>query len=54
MCSKCHMHFTNHPVEWGHWVDEHIPDYPELYKLSQSTNKVDWEATLERLKREVS
>lgn len=42
--AKCHMFFTDHPVEWANFVLQEIgqSEYERLYALSQSTAKVDW------------
>ena len=42
LCAKCHMHFTDHPVEFAEFVLANTDQYPAMFLLSQQTGKVDW------------
>lgn len=50
-CPKCHMRWTDHPVEFASFVLERIgqTEYQRLYLLSQQTGKVDWLAVASEL-----
>lgn len=50
-CAKCHMFWTDHPVEFAKWVMAHVgPEaYQRLFSLIQKPQKVDWQAEAERL-----
>jgi 5-methylcytosine-specific restriction endonuclease McrA len=52
LCSKCHMRFTEWPLEFAAFVEEKIgaERYAELRTLAQSTAKVDWYDELDRLR----
>lgn len=50
MDTKCHMYFTDHPVEFAEFVLHHCPDYHALWKLSIQTGKVDWTVVAADLK----
>jgi hypothetical protein len=51
LCAACHHWFTLHPVEWGRWVDAHIPDYDEVMRDSIATGgqRFDWDNQFELL-----
>lgn len=52
MCAGCHMHFTHWPLEFADFVEQTIglPAYEALVRKSQSREKVNWAAVVERLK----
>lgn len=49
--AKCHMHFTEWPLEFADFVEEKIglPAYEALVVKSMQRTKVDWPAEVERL-----
>ncbi len=51
LCAGCHMHFTEWPLSFATFVEQHIgiTQYQKLQLLSQETTKVDWAAEVERL-----
>ncbi len=50
-CARCHMHWTEWPLEFAVFVEEHIglAHYQKLQLLAQETTKVDWDAEVARL-----
>lgn len=52
LCSRCHMRFTEWPLEFAEFVTDRIGQdgYDALRALSQQTDKVDWYAELDRLR----
>lgn len=50
LCARCHMHFTDHPVEFAEFVLDQIgAKYALIYRRSQQTGKVNWNETAARL-----
>ena len=52
LCSRCHMRFTEWPLEFAVFVTEKIgaEKYEALVRDAQGTGKVDWVAELDALK----
>lgn len=52
LCSKCHMRFTEWPLEFAEFVVARIGEqaYADLRAVAYSTEKVDWFTELDRLK----
>jgi len=52
LCSKCHMRFTEWPLEFAEFVVERIGQdvYDDLQAKAQSLAKVDWYDELDRLR----
>lgn len=52
LCARCHMHFTEWPLEFSQFVESHIGEqrYDTLKALATRPEKMDWLAELERLK----
>jgi DNA polymerase III alpha subunit len=51
LCAKCHHHYTDHPVEWGRFVVEHMGEtaYEWLRDKALHGAKVDWQEVAARL-----
>ncbi len=54
LCARCHMHFTEWPLEFHTFVVEKIgiDGYMELKSLAQSTDRIDWVEELAKLKQD--
>lgn len=52
LCAKCHMRFTEWPLEFAEFVVAQIGEdaYEQLKQLALAGGKVDWEAELQRLR----
>lgn len=51
LCARCHLYYTNWPIEFARFVTEKIGEdaYDALRRKALSLNHVDWEAEVERL-----
>lgn len=49
--AKCHMHFTEWPLEFGLFVNDHIGQsaYEALKRKAEASAPVDWPAEAQRL-----
>lgn len=52
LCAKDHAYFTDHPVEFGRFVEQTLgrDAYDRLVEKARLRTKVDWPAEVERLK----
>src|SRR5687768_5366455 len=52
LCSRCHMRFTEWPLEFAAFVVEQIGQdyYDQLQALAHDPRKMDWYDELERLR----
>src|SRR3990167_1123696 len=51
LCSKCHVYFTFHPLEWEDFIKPRIGEakWLELRKRALAYQKIDYKATIEGL-----
>lgn len=52
LCTRCHMHFTEWPLEFAEFVTDQGIDYEWLRRLAESPGKVDWYEENDRLRAE--
>lgn len=52
LCSRCHMRFTEWPLEFAAFVIEKVGQehYDRLRDIANSTRKIDWYDELDRLR----
>lgn len=52
LCSRCHMRFTEWPLEFAAFVLERIGQdrYDYLHRVAHEQRKMDWHAELDRLR----
>lgn len=52
LCASCHIRFTEWPLEFAEFVNEHCApgQYEQMVARSQRRGKVDWEAEVVKLR----